>query len=365
MYSIWNNRLKTHGLIIVPIELPLYSHDFTSATAQADYSFENLFDQSVSRMDDLPHGDGPRVLGGFAAFGQSSNWHTPVNLMARLGVGKILTGIVSTDGVYKQMFVEIIPDRMLERPAGVTAAGESWHRDISPIVNTQGVQATEQDIIFGGWVNFNDTENQYFSCFIKSHMLTNELAANNRANNGFQKMSKQEQQQYELWKQQNQQGYAEITIPPKHAIIFNQSMVHEVRKTKLAFTMKRVFTAFRITNSPDPLISDIRGRLVRGESIPLKSGEIGSMYAKLHWTNHRALLENYAMRLPASKRTRKTVESGERKGDVHTVPIQPSPPTRIQNYSRIELALHTPLTVDRANRLYDILFSDIDSDEDN
>jgi len=212
------------------------------------------------------------VLGGFSAFGNPSSFHNTFVRENRLNIYNKSKTIL--ENLYPSKKIELLFDRMLLRKTGTSPSRESWHRDISPIKN-------EDDIIFGGWVNFDD-ESNYFSCVPKSHIKNSSLKT------GFAKIDKKSDEFKELNKSRKK-----IEIEPGFAILFFQDIVHEVLSTKLKFDSYRIFHSLRITDSSEALYN--KNDIIKNQSVPpLPSNQIPPMYAKLHWTNWLEKLENFS-----------------------------------------------------------------------
>ena len=203
------------------------------------------------------------VLGGFSALGNPSSFHNYFIRFVRYKVFKNLKNILKHQ--YKDKYIQCLFDRMLYRPSGQTPSKESWHRDSSPTLN-------ENDIVFGGWTNFDDTS-QYFSCVPGTH-------------------EKQDKSGFMTIKDQKFTG-TKVEIKPGYGILFHQTLIHEVLPTKLKYNSYRIFHGIRI--------SDIQGtpfdytKIIEDQGVPpLPSGQIPPMYAKLHKINHLEKLINWS-----------------------------------------------------------------------
>lgn len=128
------------------------------------------------------------------------------------------------------------PDAALVRTTGDTQKG-IWHRDF-----THGAEV-DKDLLFGGWINADETDNQYFRCVPRSHLLEDgsALPCKNVPPNGF-------------LKQKEEDGAMTVTVPAGHMLIFFENMLHTVLPTdwkqrKDATTpMMRLFTGFHATD---------------------------------------------------------------------------------------------------------------------
>ena len=117
-----------------------------------------------------------------------------------------------------------------------------------------------------------------------------------------------------------------IVIPPGHMIIFNENIIHEVNPHKKNYTMTRLFTGWRLTNSNIPLIPNIKTLLENQDVIPIKSGQIPTMFSKSHLMFHHKLLENMAENLIEGCKYKHTFKSGKYIGETKIFPkiISPS-----------------------------------------
>lgn len=286
----------------------------------------NVFNDDIkkylSNMPEYKDDATDYVLGGFGALGNPSSFHNPtVRLLRLMAYWKTSEIFNSTNNSgYKY---EMIPDRLLFRKAGLTPSRETWHRDLSPL-------AEADDIIYGGWINLNKTANQHFSYIPQSHLK-------NSIGGGFSRLTNNKQDLNRLRKV--------ITIGPGQKLIFNQSIIHEVRSTRLNFDMIRLFTAYRLTKSNNSLIPDIANKLVNQEPIPLKSGQQSPMYAKLHLVNHQQKLIDFSTKnIKPSLLEQKKLS---RHGIVKVVPrfmkgLQSLDIKKYQEYDSNELNLYTP-----------------------
>ncbi len=241
---------------------------------------EELFDKSFEEQPELLRNgnliEEDLVGGGFAALGNASSFHNrAVRALRKLVLDDLKKAIIKADK-YQGKKIEIVPDRMGYRKKGKTPTAESWHRDLTPLgltnINTS-VAAIEGDIIFGGWINCNTDKTQHFICVTGTHLAETEGV-------GFALIKKEESEYYK-------QIQVDVEIPPGHVLLFNQTLVHCVNPTVLDYDMKRIYVGYRLTSGDNyiPLIKDIMERLEAGKVIPLKSGQIPSMYPNLYIAN--------------------------------------------------------------------------------
>jgi len=193
------------------------------------------------------------------------------------------------------------------RPEGVSPTAESWHRDIAP--NTP-----EGDEVFGGWLNL-DSQPQEFSVILQTHRDT--VGATGFAT--IKGSSKEEQARINA---ELSARSTKIKVPPGCLLIFNERLIHEVCKGKKNFTSVRLFMGWRLTHSTVPLIPQLEQRLMTQAVMPLKSGQMPGLFAKLHWTNWRGKIDDIAKAMVHTEES--VVQSGKCKGDTHRVPHQPN-----------------------------------------
>lgn len=229
-----------------------------------------LFKSELKNFPEFKNTD-EYILGGFSALGNPSSFHNMFVRNVRKDLYKKVKPLFFN--FFPDRNIEILFDRMLFRKKGKTPSRESWHRDISP-------SKIENDIIFGGWINFDDNSN-YFSCIPYSHKRNNNKE-------GFSKIQKDSEEYINLEKMK-----IKVEVKPGYAILFFQNIIHEVLNTKLKYDSYRLFHGIRITDSNDPLYP--KNNIIKNQEVPpLPSGQIPPMYAKLHWTNWLDKLEDFS-----------------------------------------------------------------------
>src|SRR5207237_10896319 len=139
------------------------------------------------------------------------------------------------------------------RRKGTAPTAELWHRDKSPTPDT----------VFGGWVNLDLGNTQYFSCVPGTHNVTVEGA-------GFERFSPEEAMEFKAHKEL-------IACPPGHWIAFNQLLVHEVLSKKAKQDSLRQYIGFRLTQETTPLFDLTRVFSEQGVP-PLPSGQQPPLY---------------------------------------------------------------------------------------
>jgi hypothetical protein len=220
------------------------------------------------------------VRGAFQALGNPSSFHNILVRNARQwsmhDVAPVLREYKDLDERWKDYSLEQYVDRLMYRPPGVKPSSESWHRDESPTV-------LKEDLTFGGWINFNDTD-QHFSCVIGSHFV-----GQREGLKGFVKLTEEEKKGYSISPDRRI-----IVVPPGAIIIFNENIVHEVLPVVKNFYVKRLFLGWGLTSRSKPFIKMVH-RPGTKEDLPfsdyfklqrpitLKSGQYPDMYSSSLW----------------------------------------------------------------------------------
>lgn len=270
------------------------------------------------------------VMGGFSAFCNPASFHNPfVRVMRMCAMKEMIPFFKEYINILpnpKQWKLEQIIDRLLYRPAGISATAESWHRDEASL-------AHDTDKILGGWWNFDDTS-QYFSCVPGTHKGI-------RGHAGFAPIK--DKKEKELYNKNK----VKVEIPPGHIMIFYEHLVHEVLAKKVKHDMYRLFLGWRITKSIDSLYP-LDTRFKDQSVMPLKSNQIPPMYAVLHWTNWRNKITKFSENFKDICIEAKRVKNGKDKGKTYDVvhrnmwslkeygfPLYP-------DYSKEEIAIYKP-----------------------
>jgi len=243
--------------------------------------------------------DNTYVLGGFSALGNPASFHNPfVRKLREWCMSSLMTNLFTAFArryLTNEYKLEHIVDRMMLRPAKVTPTAESWHRDEAPL-------AQRDDITLGGWINL-DNHDQSFSCVPRTHKQV-------RKQSGFGKVSAADAAKCERQKRR-------IVIPSGAIVVFYEHIMHEVVAVPKNFTSIRLFLGWRFTKSNDPMIPGLPALINDQAVMPLKSNQTPPMYARLHWTNWRAKLQNWSRHMVVQEcREGKRVESGAHKGEV-------------------------------------------------
>lgn len=209
------------------------------------------------------------VLGAFGAFGNPASFHSKEIYALRYILFHKLKFLFKN--VDPRRKLEMLFDRLAIRREGASVSGESFHRD------TCSLQSTD-DNIYGGWINLDDTETQYFSCVPGTHTCA--------GRGGFERI----QGDYKDTK-------IKLPVKPKQVLIFNQNIIHEIFKQKIKKTNIRLYLGWRHTYSDLPLLSDPKdpqkniNKILSEQIVPvLPSGDVPFMYSKQHPGLHRHMV---------------------------------------------------------------------------
>lgn len=240
------------------------------------------------------------VMGGFAALGNPASFHNMfVRRMRQWCMAEVIDSGVLAPYLREGFKLEQIVDRMMLRRKGTSVTAESWHRD-------EAALAVAGDKIFGGWINL-DEKPQYFSCISSTHKEV-------KGYKGFAKVSKEQQRKHDAEKT------APVEIKPGQILVFHENLLHEVLKSSDKREDRyRLFLGWRVTCSDSSLIPGIDSMLDEQAVMPLKSNQTPPMYAKLHWTNHTAKLQEWSRRMRPQTRELKAIMSGNRQGQTFDV----------------------------------------------
>src|SRR5207237_5138840 len=136
---------------------------------------------------------------------------------------------------------------------------KTWHRDVSPGLS-------EEEDIFGGWINLDLDRTQYFSCVPGTHTTKGVKA-------GFAKLTPEEMAVYTEKKKV-------FKVPPGHWVVFYQHIIHEVIPRKMEADSYRLFLGFRLTPQTKSLYD--HQKLLEEQAVPLLPGGMRpQMYASM------------------------------------------------------------------------------------
>jgi len=190
----------------------------------------------------------------------------------------------------------VLHDRIQVRPAGESAAAESFHLDSPGMRNADDVK----EMCFGGFQNC-DPSPQYF-CGIKgSHRTPQSDHA------GFTKIGKEGQKHYTALlaaqaTHDDTDKKGKIIVPPGHLLLFlntvrgfnagDSGMVHAVNSTKVKYTSVKLFFGFRLTTATNTgMVGQKKHRLTyeqldhimaTNDLVPLGSGQTSALWLGLY-----------------------------------------------------------------------------------
>ena len=195
----------------------------------------------------------------FGAMGFPSSFHHPFIRKLRYLCYQKVKPILKQ--YFQQHYIQTLFDRLCYRICPNKIKGETWHRDVAP-----NLPEIPEGIIFGGWLNL-DSKPQNFNCIPGSQLETTE-------NFGFVRSDTQENRKI-------------VTIPPGHAIIFFQNILHEVAPTKSKEPSAKLFLGFRVSKSNNSQFEENYKNCIDNLCLPyIPSGQWPALYP--------AELERYA-----------------------------------------------------------------------
>lgn len=292
-------------------------------------------EESIREMPEFVPGFDRRVLGAFGALGNAASFHCPVVRELRVRAHRAAVSSLFGGRLAPGEKLEQLVDRLSKRLAGVAPGRETWHRDISPYSRPAG------DSVYGGWINL-DPRPQHLSCVPGSHLDPRPAAG--RGEEGFATFDRKDAELMNFFR-----GASEaVEVPPGHALVFVDGLVHEVLSEKKPFDSYRLYLAWRVTRSEtgEPLVPVAERLLADQAVVPLKSGQVPPMYAALHWCTAamRAKIVRFAEGVVPACRERRTVKTT---GETLDVVVRHMPSLRdlgamYPEYAPWELALYRP-----------------------
>ena len=216
----------------------------------------------------------PKILGGFAAYGNPSSFHcrsvrrlrAKVYRALRREVAKRLAIVRDALGPHvilpDKMAINL--DRLLIREAGLSPGGESTHRDVP-------VRLGSHDLYCLGWLNL-DNSDQVLQYAPGSHLGV-QLES---LVDGFALLTPEEKEQYTS-------QMVNLTIPPGHYVVAPSWIVHMVANKAKKHTMYRLFTGLRLTTKTKSMYPHLDQMLDRQEVPVLCSGQKPPMYSPNHY----------------------------------------------------------------------------------
>lgn len=329
----YSQHLLDHGYVVVPCleemaksgKLQLQFRE-SLATSPEFINGKEMLDNEVRF-----------VQGGFAALGHPSSYHNccvrDVRSWAHNTVVKKVFGPMLAEN--DQLKFQQCNDRALYRVKSQNVGAETAHRDETPIKEanlTKVVEALPTDMICGGWINCDPTT-QYFSGCPGTH----KEKPNGR---GFYRISEAKAKEY---------TFETIEIPPGQIFIFNENMIHEVKKCR-GKVQHRLFMGWRLTTSGEPLIKNVEEMMKNKSVMPLKSGQRPAMYSSMHWNflRSREKLQTWSKLLKPQCLHDRVVKGGGDAGNTYKVVLRFMPSLKAMGldiypeYTQDEIDLFKP-----------------------
>jgi hypothetical protein len=155
-----------------------------------------------------------------------------------------------------------------------------------------------------------------------------------------------------MYKELQKQRGGIIEIPPGCIMVFYENLVHEILSKKAPIEGNiRLFLGWRLTNVTTPLNRNLDQLLDDQATIPLKSGQIPWMWARMSWVFHKEKIQEWTAKailgvdvnklhtiteLPPWVE-RRTVETGVNKGTEYIVVKQ-----QLGSLKEYNLKMYTP-----------------------
>lgn len=224
-----------------------------------------------------------RYAPGFGALGGASSFHHPFVRRMRQAFYAHTAPVMAELGSLlfgdRPLFYHLLFDRVRVCPRGIQCgAGEERHRDYHPCREADSS-------VFGGWINF-DGADQVFRCCPGTHLRTTA--------------------EYPPVPKHGKKGFVEeaapgvpthdVPIPPGHAIVFFQAILHEVRPTLcLKYDGFRLFVGARLATTPAWAWSADAQRWIETQGVPrLPSGEHPCLFPRAYAQYHQDRLRAWA-----------------------------------------------------------------------
>jgi hypothetical protein len=205
------------------------------------------------------------VVGAFGALANPSSQHHEEVRKLRMAMYRHMRPLFAAQ--FPGKYLELIPDRFSIRNKNLPITAESWHKDVTAVIE-------EDEHIYGGYLNLDATQTQYFSCVPGSHLEPT-------PGEGFAKLSAESAREYDTRR-------TIFKVPPRHAILFDERTTHEIAKRKIVEPKSyRQYFKWCISNRPKSTLGfeAIRKSIVEQGVFPLHA--IGKtpmppMYGQLH-----------------------------------------------------------------------------------
>jgi hypothetical protein len=249
----------------------------------------DLFRETERSFPEFLPGQGPYVLGGFAAYANPSSFHSPfVKQLRKATFEKVVSSQIFQTylqevrpDTHKEFRLEVLFDRVLHRFPGQKPNAETAHRDVTP---SKFLREEDDDLVFGGWLNLTSHE-QFFVGKPGSHLGVRNTYEVSQAHEGFCTLDtkSEEYQEYQRTKQK-------FVVPPGHLVIFPQHLIHEVLSQKSPHEQFRLFFGWRLTRGNSTLFPE-KETTIDTLGVPrIPSGQTPAIFS----SNHQSVFKNKA-----------------------------------------------------------------------
>ena len=264
-----SSDLDTLGVAVVPI----FDHDemIEIQLAVDDMIFPEFLETDVLNK--------AHVVGAFGALGNPSSFHHPTIRKLRKTVKARIAVALFQDRPNKN--IESMFDRLCRREQGIKQVAESWHQDLS--------ENAGNDVFYGGWTNLTVGTVQSFVCVAGTQHVRHEKME------GFAPVPKEFHARYAAQAKT-------IQVPPGHAIVFQQGIVHCINPKAPLRTSLRLFHGFRITEHGEPKYP-LEIVFQKLSVPPLPSGQWPPMYSPNHVSYYQNKLESFGKTMTPSYRS--------------------------------------------------------------
>ena len=223
------------------------------------------------------------VMGGVGYCPFASVWYHPlIRSVTKKIYDKVLEKKIFPELKKDDKYFSMLPDRPLVRfPSQKVDEKGKWHQDDS-------ANAITGDDIYGGWLNLNHNETQYFKCIPGTHRIDHTIFNNLSQKNG-------ERRGYSDFKSKNDQKFLSnywnseikelVTIPPGHILIFQENMIHTVfPNPNTQNCILRLHPSFMISDHKT-ILHDRKNKIKlldlfkNQENVPVRSGQKTPVYS--------------------------------------------------------------------------------------
>lgn len=298
--------LETDGYVVIkvfePEEMKAISDEFVRIVLTAP-------ELKQPNDPDIPYGPIERLVMGSVGYCPFASvaYHPFVRHINKAVYEKALT--IFSEIIKPDEYFSMLSDRPLVRfPWQVVVEKGKWHQDDAANAN-----AEHNDACYGGWINLNHNETQYFKAIpgthIPDHPIFGHLEQKNGGRRGYANFK--EKKDYDFLEDYWKTHYGNsglIQIPPGHVLIFRETMIHTVFKNpKTKNCILRMHTSFMTSRSPVALHDrptnkkyarpPLRKYIEDQMPIPVRSGQTTPVYSPLNlYPKNRPSLEALSAR---------------------------------------------------------------------